>query len=178
MTSLLTRRYSKAFYELCVQQNKSEAVHKDLIKIKQLIDDSADFTGFLRNPSLAFAPACAILEEIFKGRIAPETLNFILFLKAKNRLSILGEVCDFFHELYSLDKGVAKVKITSSIALTKHQTDLLREYLSKKLGQEITSDVAVDEKLIGGFKIKVKDTIYDSSIKTQLEKFEEALLTA
>lgn len=178
MMSLLAKRYSKALYELCSEQENLEAVHRDLLKVRTLIEESPEFSGFLKNPAISLTHTRAIFEEIFRKHLTSAAFNFIIFLRTKNRLAILKDICESFSELYDKSKGILNVKIKSSIALTKHQTDLLTGSLGNRFKKEIKSEASVDSKLIGGFKVQVDDTIFDYSIAAQLEKFKDDLLTA
>ena len=50
------------------------------------------------------------------------------------------------------------------------------EALSNLLGLKLNTHVAIDENLLGGYKVKVKDKVYDSSIRSQLDRLEKSLV--
>ena len=56
--------------------------------------------------------------------------------------------------------------------------ETLTSQLSKKFAKEIRAETDVDEALIGGFKVRVGDTIHDSSMATQLETLRQRLIHA
>ena len=48
---------------------------------------------------------------------------------------------------------------------------MLKEYLKK----EVVLETKVDQEIIGGLKVRVGDLVFDSTIKSQLEKFKEII---
>ena|SRR3989338_2359360 len=176
--SLLANRYAKALYELSREQKTHEDVHDDLLKIKDAVAESSDFTEFLRNPAIPSEKIKAILKDIFKNTISKQTSNFLMFLAHKKRLSILGDICESYAQYYREGKNILKVKIFSSVALASHQRDRLSEQCRARFKKEIEPEFFVDSRLLGGIKIQVGDQVYDYSIRTQLERFEESLITS
>ena len=70
-----------------------------------------------------------------------------------------------------------EIKISeSSFDMDNNQKDDITNSLSELVNKKINIDFNVDKKLIGGLKIKVDDTLYDSSLQTKLENAKSKLV--
>ena len=92
------------------------------------------------------------------------------------RLTELGEINTRFEsELESRD-GVVAAEVRSAHELPEAQRNELRINLEKLTGKKIKIDFATDPNLIGGVVTRIGSTVYDGSVKTQLENLREQLV--
>ena len=178
MSHTITKRYTQALFDLSRESKKLEVVHRDLKKINELISKSEELEAFLNNPTVTTQQRKEILSKIFKNKFDQLTFKFVNFLDHKNRLNFLKDICSAFETYYLDAKNVLKVQITSSIALNKAQVRDIQKHFGARLQKEIEPQVDVDPELIGGVKIQDGDTVYDYSIRTQLEAFRRNLIRA
>lgn len=66
--------------------------------------------------------------------------------------------------------------VTSSIALTDEEKNVLKKALTKKFKREITPEVSVSAELIGGFRVQVGDWVLDTTLAGQLAQLREHLM--
>ena len=72
--------------------------------------------------------------------------------------------------------NIAFVEVVSSHEMDSKQKDDISNSLSELVNKKINIDFNVDKNLIGGLKIKVDDTLYDSSLQTKLENAKSKLV--
>jgi len=178
MSYSITKRYTQAFFGLSQETKKRDAVYRDLKKINELISKSRDLEDFLSNPTVATQKRKDILTKIFKNKVDDLTYQFINFLEHKKRLNYLKDICSAFEAFYLDAKNILKVRITSSIVLNDHQIQEIQKHLSARLKKDIEPQVDIDSAMLGGIKIQDGNTIYDYSIRTQLEEFRRNLVNA
>ena len=178
MSRPLARRYALALFEVCREHHSLEPVHRDFKKIKQLLDESNEFVRFLDNPIIPPAKRESILKEVFHGKIEAVTFRFLLFLEAKRRAAYWGAICEAFDHLYTQAHGIVKTQWTVSSELSTHDSHSLTEHLKKKLGLEIEAERKTDPGLLGGMKVQVGDVIYDYTLRAQLRKFKQNVVSA
>lgn len=97
------------------------------------------------------------------------------FIKETTRDNLLPEVA---FQLQSIVKKENKAKIATVItasSLTEVQKEQIRKRLETAIGYEISLREVIDKSLLGGFKIKLGDWIYDASLKGTLEKLRNNL---
>ncbi|MFA5060060.1 MAG: ATP synthase F1 subunit delta [Candidatus Omnitrophota bacterium] len=178
MKKLPVRSYTQMLLELSKEQNSLETVAGDMVALKSLIGDSKEFDDFLNNPSISSSVRQGMVEELFKTRVHATTFQFLNFLSEKGRLPLLFDICLLFEGKYKDIKGIVDVTIfTSFESNTAEIKDICRQ-LKEKLHKDIEPKVVVDRHLLGGIKIKVKDFVYDLSLRNQLVKFQKGIFTA
>jgi F-type H+-transporting ATPase subunit delta len=102
--------------------------------------------------------------------------NFIGILVDKHRLKLLDEVIDGYRRLLDDRMGIVRAKVTAARPLNAAEQKELEIKLMERTGKQIRMEVAVDPSLIGGVVAQVGSTIYDGSVRTQLQAFKSRLV--
>jgi F-type H+-transporting ATPase subunit delta len=106
----------------------------------------------------------AILVEVLKVVIENDDTNLI------------QDISKNFTLLSKKKLNIAFVEVVSSFDMDNNQKDDITNSLSELVNKKINIDFNVDKNLIGGLKIKVDDTLYDSSLQTKLENAKSKLV--
>lgn len=173
----VARRYARALFELSLEQNRLSAVLKDLSGLKALIDQVPDFRIFLKNPIVRKSDQERLMTSLFKGRADDLVMRFILFLIDKSRLNVLDEILECMEELKLDMDDAVRVRVVSERSLPESLARQILSRIRERLGKKIIADYAVDDCLVGGFKIYIKDQVYDASLKSQLNRFHQDILS-
>lgn len=108
-----------------------------------------------------------------RGRELDKIVNqFILFLTHKQMLSKIEYILKEFVDHAKEQLGVTKLEIISFYPLTRKQIGKISKYFGKK----VEIEVKVDKTILGGVRIKNKNTIMNASLKTQLQRLEKELI--
>lgn len=174
----IAKRYTQALFDLSQEAGERDSISHDLKKIQELISRSEEFNTFLHNPVIPLEKRQEILEIILNTKVSTLMCKFIDFLNVKNRLNLLEGVCQVFEQLHLDANGVLRVKITSSVTLDSRQVKEISKHLKLRLNKDIEPYCDDDPSLLGGLKIQEGDTIYDYSLRTQLEQFKKNLIKA
>ncbi len=173
MSYLISRRYARALLDVSLEAGKEEAVYRDMKAILRLMDDSLELREFFDNPVIPSEKRRRILDGIFSGHVDSLTHRFVLFLEEKGRLLFLRSMGEAFERLYLRYKGITEVKITTPSGLSSHQLHAVVEHLQSRWGAPIDPHVEIGAGLVGGVRIQRGDTVYDYSLRAQLEKFQK-----
>ena len=73
-------------------------------------------------------------------------------------------------------EGVLSGQIISSKPLSPVQVADIHKKIATQSGQKVQLSQEIDEDLIGGFIVKIKDTVIDLSVKNQLNKLRNKLV--
>jgi len=172
----LEGRYAMALFQLALEKKALDAIAKDLASLAKMIEESADFSAFLKNPVLdqkAQGKALSALAK--KGKFHKLTNNFMGVLVENRRLPYLEKMTASFLQIVATHKGEITAEVISASKLTKTQTGTLRKKLKKSLGQDVAFDITVDPELLGGLKVKVGSRVIDNSLKTKLDNLTLAM---
>ena len=69
-----------------------------------------------------------------------------------------------------------KASLISSKELSQSDLDKINKELSLSMGATLKFDYVVDKNLIGGLKLQLGSFMIDTSIKSKLKKYEQAML--
>jgi len=135
-------------------------------------------TGSLfRNPAIAHMNKEKVLESLLeRTKPSKTTSNFLRILLRNGRLSELTHINDRFVAVLEERSGSVMANVSSARELSDSQRNELKVNLEKITGKQIKLEFNVDPNLIGGVVTRIGSTIYDSSVKTQLENLKEELI--
>jgi F-type H+-transporting ATPase subunit delta len=102
--------------------------------------------------------------------------NFLALLIERNRLNILGEIVSAYETLLDEKLGIVRASVSSAMELDPAQHKQVAATLQTLTGKKVRMEVSVDPGLIGGLVAQVGSTIYDGSVRSQLETFRSSLL--
>lgn len=66
--------------------------------------------------------------------------------------------------------GLVKVQFVSPVEVTSNLKQQVEQAVSQAVGKTVELDTHRDQDLLGGAVLKIGDTVYDASIRTQLAK--------
>ena len=72
-------------------------------------------------------------------------------------------------------RGEVTASVTSAKELTAKQKDALAKALKKATGREVSLDLAVDPKVLGGLVVQIGSRMVDSSLRSQLQRLQLAM---
>lgn len=174
--SRVANRYSKALFEAAVGQHKLDKVKSDLSDVEDIIHANDDFDSMLRNPLIAATKKAGIMRGIFAGKLDILTENFLVMLCLKKRAEFLQEIISSFAARVLELEGIISGQVISPAALSNEQFRLIEEKITKATGLQVQLTQQINENLIGGFVVKIKDTVIDLSVSNQLNKLRNKLV--
>jgi len=169
-------RYSKALFELAVEKKNVESIQHDLAMIDTLCLDNPDFDALLTNPLIDESAKAKILSTLFEKNLNILTYRFIQLLSKKRRLGFLREIIERYNDRVLDYRGILPAVLLSADTLTREQVTQIKERIEKITGKSVQLAEKQDPDILGGFIIRVRDTIIDLSIKTQLDKLRTQLI--
>jgi F-type H+-transporting ATPase subunit delta len=174
--SLAANRYAKALIDVLYPE-KAEAGLQQLRGFASFLNEQAEARGFLQNPSIAGDRRHRMLKEIsealsFDRRVA----NFVNILTDRNRLPLLEEIITQYQKLMDERMGIVRARVTAARSLDALQQRELAGKLEQITGKQVLMEFAIDASLIGGVIAQVGSTIYDGSVRQQLQTFKNRLV--
>jgi F-type H+-transporting ATPase subunit delta len=169
-------RYATALIGVAVDRNELDAVAADVGSLERTIAGSPDFAAFLRSPVINKERKRKALREILAGRTGETLAAFCILLASKARESLLPEILGQFLRLRDERLGIMNVTARSAAEFSPEQQARLGERIGAVTGKKVRLKVERDPALIGGFTVQYEDTVWDSSVKRQLELLRERLV--
>ena len=173
--SVAANRYARALVDV-LYPDKAEIGYQQLQDFRSVLTNQEDVRRFLENPAMAGDRRKKVLEGIYQAlKMERHVANFVGILVDRDRLPVLEEIIQSYRELLDEKFGIVRARVTSAYSLDPGQQKELTARLEKATGKQIRMEMAVDPSLIGGMVAQVGSTIYDGSVRQQLQAFKNQL---
>jgi F-type H+-transporting ATPase subunit delta len=175
--SRILHRYATSILETTLEKNNLDGVTSDIKLLVEALDQNRKLQLMLDSPVVRPETKLSIMKEIFANKISKDSMDFVEFIISKKRESLLNSICKKYLELQDEHLGIVNVMVTSAFDFSIDQKNVLQSKLEKILDKKVRLNFKTDLNLVGGFIAKVNDTLYDASIKHQLELLKKQFLT-
>lgn len=170
-------RYAKALLDVTTSDADAAKVDQDLGAFVDLLHSNAELRQALLSPSVPASAkrniASAVAERI---GMAPTGVRLLQLLADRDRLGMTGELLAVFRERLLERRKVVRAELRSAVALSSDAVKTIEARLGAVTGKNVAVDAVVDPSLIGGVLAKVGSTVYDGTVKSQLEKLRKQLV--
>jgi F-type H+-transporting ATPase subunit delta len=172
----IAKRYSRAFLEIAGEDAKYEEYYNELKSFSLLLNQNENLKGFMDNPLFAQSEKIAVLDEILMNVIvSPVTANFLKLLIQKKRISVLTEIEEYYQQYMDVVLDIVRVKVRSAYPLSDDLSEQIKARMEELTGKKVEMETEKDTSLLGGIVVRVGDTLYDGSIRAQLNSISELL---
>ncbi len=169
----VARRYAQALMDLAEETKNLERVTEDLQFLQRMMRESRDFIVFLKSPIIKKERKRQIISELVAKQISGETLSFVDLLAEKGREDILDQIIEQFFILHDERLGIVALDVRAAVELDADQRRRLEQRFEQLTKKKVRMAISLDKQLRGGFVARVGDTVYDGSVKRQLELLRE-----
>ena len=167
--------YGEALYVLAKDENKSDALLKQLKTLDESFAQEPDFLRLLSAPNLSKIERKEILDACFKGKIDSYLLNFLKILMEKGYIRQFGQCVQVFRERYNEDHGIMPVSAVTAVPMTPAQKEKLAAKLAGSTGKQIELMNIVDPACIGGIRLDYDGKRVDDTIIHRLDAMSNML---
>ncbi|MBE9546961.1 MAG: ATP synthase F1 subunit delta [Proteobacteria bacterium] len=165
----IAKRYAKAFFDIAEEEGKYEEYYGELRSFSSILEESESLRDFLSNAVFDQADKKAVVEKVLKKiDISDMTSNFLNLLVDKQRISILPDIENCYRGLIDRTLKKVRVDVRTAFPLSAELSESIRSSLEALTGKQVDITIKDDSTLLGGIVVGIGDTIYDGSIKTQL----------
>ncbi len=169
----VAKRYAEALAGLAEEQNKFDRVSEDVEILQRTLMDSRELVVFLKSPVVKKDKKMSILKELFEGQLSSLTMSFLFLLVDKGREDVLPQIIEQFLLLRDEKLGIAAVEVKTAAELSNEQIEHITRRFENITKKKVRASFSLDKQLKGGFVAKVADTMFDGSVKRQLELLRE-----
>jgi F-type H+-transporting ATPase subunit delta len=101
--------------------------------------------------------------------------NFIAVLIDHSRISILPDIAKQFETELNVRLGRVEAEVTSARQLSEVERQAMVAELGRTTGRQVSAKYSIDAALLGGAIVRVGSTVYDGSVRGQLQKIKQEL---
>jgi F-type H+-transporting ATPase subunit delta len=170
--------YARAFADVVIA-NRLDAT-KTFAETQQLSDlvrENKSLREVWENPSIPAEQKRAVLDGIVKrAGISQPVRNFVAVIMDKRRMKFFHDIVAQFREDLYQRMGIAEAEITAARDLSAAERAELERDLAKVTGKKIKARYEEDRAILGGVVARVGSTVFDGSVKGQLERIRQQLV--
>ena len=117
MAKLVAHVYSDALFEVAIEENKVDQLYQELQEIADLFKSYPEFFELFKTPKISVEDKKKSVEEVFKGKVSDEMMNFLKIVLDKRRSSAIFNIKNEFDKRVYAHKGIEKATVESAVAL-------------------------------------------------------------
>jgi F-type H+-transporting ATPase subunit delta len=169
--------YARAFADVVVSARlDANRALGGLHRILDLLHENEDLRRVWENPAVPADQKRRLLDAIVEREgIEHHVRNLVAVLIDRRRVQFLGRIVEQLKKELDARMGFAEAHISSARELGDREKRALESQIEKATGKKVRAHFELDASLLGGAVVRVGSTIYDGSVKGQLEKIREAI---
>lgn len=181
MISAVGVRYAKALLDILMAPGSGVDPHAALEQLRDVaatIDTSSTLKAALLSPAVPAQRKRAVMGRLIEPLGASKPVrNFLYVVIDHRRIMQLSSIVDAYEAQLDERLGFVRAEVSSALLLNKDQKSTLEAQLSRLSGKKAKAAYVIDPALIGGVVARVGSTVYEGSVRGQLERLKVKLLS-
>lgn len=193
MARLINKVYGDALFDYSIENNVVEKTYEEAKDILDVLLSSKELRDFIVNPTIPREEIKEAFKNLFINKLWKDDsllskivsifknanikkgedtkiFNFLNIIIDKGRASEIVNILLYFTDKIREYKGIGYAEVISAYELDDNQKKSLVDKLINTTKYDgFYVDYKIDETLISGLKIKIKDKLVDSTLKTKIE---------
>lgn len=172
----VARRYASALADVVLERSEAREVQHELGVWEETLRANANLREVFANPTIGLDKKRAVLNKLIDmSKPRPTTTNFLKVLLQNQRLTELGEINRKFAQILDERAGMIAATVTTARDVPGDAQQKLQNTLSSLTGKKVRIDFATDPEIIGGLVTRIGSTVYDGSVRSQLQQIKERM---
>jgi F-type H+-transporting ATPase subunit delta len=180
MAAAVANRYARALVDVVTASTSTvqpEDAVRQLRAVDEMLAGSSELRIALSTPAISNARKRAVMGDLLKEMSVSDLIrNFVFVIINHRRIGMLGEMTEAFDLLMDQRLGFVRAEVTSAAALDARRSASLEAELSRLTGKRMRLRFAVDSSLLGGAVARIGSTVFDGSIRGQLQQLRRQLI--
>lgn len=170
-------RYARAFADVVLDLKlDSGQVRGELQSLVEILGGSPDLSHVWENPAVRHEEKLRLLDAIVaRAGFEKPVRDFMAVLIEHGRSRMLPAISHQFGLEMDHRLGLIEAEIQSARELSSQEKSALESQISVLTGRQVRAHFATDAAILGGAKVRIGSTIYDGSVRGQLQRIKEQL---
>ena len=182
MISVVTARYARALADVVASETSPTdpaQIVSQLRQVEEIMQSSAELRNALASPAVAPSRKRAVMAKLIEPlRVSAHVRNFLFVVIDHRRITALKSIIEAFEVIVDQRLGFLRADVTSAQPLSAQQQGALEAQLSRLAGKKAKLRFTTDPALVAGVVARVGSTVYDGSVRGQLERLRVKLGSA
>lgn len=177
MAMVVANRYARALAEVVGRAGDYRQVLRELQDFAGAYRESVDLREVLLTPAVSLDVKRRLLLAILQRLgVSQVTTNFLRVLLDNYRIALLDEVIEVYRQTTYDRLGISEVKIASVAELTPAEQEAIRARFAELTHKQVEIEFHLEPALLGGIIAQIRSTVYDGSVRGQLDRLRQQLM--
>lgn len=173
---VIARRYALALADVTMQRRDTAQVQKEVQTWAAMIAENDALREVMGNPTVPAEKKRKLLSTLIdRTKVGNTTANFLQVLQTNGRLTELPAISEKYNQVLEERAGIVTAQVTTAYPLAAENQENLRRQLSTMTGKQVRLQFDTDKELIGGLVTRIGSTVYDGSVRSQLQQVKERM---
>jgi F-type H+-transporting ATPase subunit delta len=182
MLSVVATRYAKALVDVVSAPGSlvdPSSALAQLRSIEEVVGGSLDLRNALLSPAVSPSRKRAVVAHILGPLgLHKQVLNFLFVVIDHRRVHEFSSITEAFEALLDERLGYVRAEVSSARDLTGTQMTALEAEISRVAGKKAKLKFSTDPALVAGVVARIGSTVYDGSVRGQLDRLRTKLARA
>ncbi len=176
-SAVFAPRYASAFASVVASANLDPAAaQKQLKDFAQTLHDSHDLREILMDPSIPSDQKLGVLDALAERMgITREARNLIAVIIDHQRLGEFDEIVAAYDRVADVNQGITEAEVVSAHELNEDDRKELETKVANLAATAVRVTYRIDPALLGGAIVRIGSTVYDGSVRGQLDGMRQVL---
>ena len=178
MISVVTARYARALADVVAPEGanvNAAPIAAQIRVIEEIIESSTELRNALASPAVAPSKKRAVISRLIGmqpqlAEMDQRVRNFLFVVVDHRRILELKSILEAFEALLDERLGFVRADVASARELSAEQKSALEVQLSRLAGKKAKLRFTTDPGLVAGVVARVGSTVYDGSVRGQLDR--------
>ncbi len=172
----IEHRYATALYSHAEDLKQLDQIASEMEALGKLIHTSADFRRVVESPVLdAKVQSEAVLAVLNKFGFSAPVRNLVGVVVANRRLAALPRIAIAFADILAARRGILLAEVATAHPLNDTQRTQLIARLTEAGYPNVRLSEKVEPSLLGGMILRIGARLYDTSIRSRLQRLQYAM---
>jgi F-type H+-transporting ATPase subunit delta len=169
--------YARSLFEVAKEHDALDEIHDQLDQFTDELEKNRELQVFFFSPYFSSAEKKDGIKKVIEGG-NEYFVRFLELLAERHRLPVLFRIRREFDRLWAEENKLLPVTIRSAVELDESTVQDIGKKIEEQTGRKIELTSSVDPNLIGGLQMQVGNLVFDSTIRSRLEKLRREVARA
>ena len=177
MAMAVANRYARALADAVAREGDYRGVLEELTNFVAAYGESSELREVFDSPAVPLPVKTNLLEAVLaRITVSAMTRNVLRILLANYRMGQTAEVAEAFRRIANTRMGIVRVKIDSAAGLSDAERAALRARFEELTRKQVELEFHLEPALLGGIRAQIESTVYDGSIRGDLDRIRQRLM--
>ncbi len=170
--------YAQSLLELAQEKGDPDVIRQELDSLKSVFIAYPGFLIFFQSPRISQKQKMQLLDQSFSSYYDKFLINLLKLLIRKRREGQILNIIEAYQSL--LDDKNNRMHIWLKTALEADEAFItqIEKIITEKFSKKAIVHNEVDESIIGGLLLRVGDYVADISVRNELEKIRQRIISS